>query len=293
MGKEEPFMNYITTGFCKLPDCDGSLVSRGVKGSKLRLGCGVNNLPRRILAAVAALGFSLTLASTTLCGATPIHAYQLNGSFADDFGGPMLVPGGPSGAGMLNAMNYTFGPSQGLSLSNALPNSATYSILIDFSLTDLSGYRKLVDFHALTSDDGVYDLNGNLNFYPVTTGPSGAFQSDVEVRLVITRDDSTDEFNGYVNGVLQITFTDSAGLGIFDAANNIINFFNDDAATGNGEASVGLVDQIAIYDMALTAAEVLDLGGPGGAVPEPSTWAMIGVGAVVLFGLRRRSRRRS
>ena len=172
--------------------------------------------------------------------------------------------------GTLNALNYTFSPSRGLSLSNALPDSAYYSIPIDFFRGPiLAGLQEACRFpRALTSDGSVYDLNSALNFYPVTTGPADAFQSDVEVRLIITRDGSTDEFNGYINGVLQITFTDSGDLALFGAANNIINFFNDDAATGSVEASAGLVDQIAIYDLPLTAAEAPAFGRTRRRSPE-------------------------
>ena len=35
-----------------------------------------------------------------------------------------------------------------------------------------------------------------------------------------------------------------------------VNFFIDDAATGGGEAAVGIVRRIRIYDVALTAAQV-------------------------------------
>ncbi len=193
-----------------------------------------------------------------LSGATEIHRYDLNGTYTDFYGGPSLSPNG----GTLHATNYTFGPNQGLSLSNALTNTGNYSILIDFSFTDLTGYRRILDFKDRTSDTGLYNLDTALNFYNHITGPPGAFATNVLARMVITRDSTTDVVSGYVNGLPQFSFVDSGGDGIFSGTNGIMNFFIDDLAVGN-EASAGLVDRISIYDTPLTAAEVLALGGPG------------------------------
>jgi hypothetical protein len=57
-----------------------------------------------------------------------IHDYQFLNNLNDSLGGPSLVSlGGTVGSG-----NYTFAAEQGLSLSNALPNSADYSLFMDF-----------------------------------------------------------------------------------------------------------------------------------------------------------------
>ena len=96
---------------------------------------------------------------------------------------------------------------------------------------------------------------------------------------------------GYVNGVQQISFTDSTGLAVFDATGNIMRFFEDDLNTGQREASAGVVDFIRIYNGALTAAEVRALEQ---AVPEPATLLLTGVGlsTLVVGTWRRRGRRR-
>jgi hypothetical protein len=177
-----------------------------------------------------------------------------------------------------------------LSLSNALSDAANYSIETVFNFSSLSGYRKIIDFKDLSSDTGLYNLHTALNFYNVATGPTGAFAPNVDARLVITRDSTTDLVNGYVNGTLQISFTDSSGLGIFSAANNIIQFFKDDFATGQREASDGVVDLIRIYDAPLTAAEVAALSNPDAAVPEPST--LVACFVAGLFSVTAYSRRR-
>lgn len=59
---------------------------------------------------------------------------------------------------------------------------------------------------------------------------------------------------GYVNGIQEITFTDTTNDAVFDAANNIMWFFDDDNVTGQRESSAGLATHISIYDGALTTA---------------------------------------
>src|SRR6476659_3669377 len=89
-----------------------------------------------------------------------IHDYELNGSYADEFGGPAVVPAG----GTLNATNYSFGANEGLSLSNAI-DSSNYSIELDFQFSTTSGYRKIIDFNDRADDEGLYNYNTDLNFY--------------------------------------------------------------------------------------------------------------------------------
>lgn len=226
------------------------------------------NLVRSIIP-ITMLGFITLAASPTQ--AALIHQYRLEGSFADDLGGPNLVPDG----GTLGSTSYAFGPNQGLSLSNGLPDPANYSIETIFRFANLSGYRKILDFKNLSSDQGLYTLDTALNFYNVAGGLASAFTPNVDVRLIVTRDDTTDKFVGYVNGVQQITFTDSSDLAVFTATNNIIQFFKDDFTTGQSEASAGIVDLIRIYDAPLSATAVAALGGPPVPVPEPSTLLLL------------------
>ena len=101
----------------------------------------------RFSISAALLVFSASPASAEL-----IHVYELNGSFADSLGGPDLVPNG----GSLGPTEYTFGPNEGLALSNAI-DPLTYSIEITFRITErLTGYIKLIDFANLSVDLGLY-----------------------------------------------------------------------------------------------------------------------------------------
>jgi Ca2+-binding RTX toxin-like protein len=182
------------------------------------------------------------------------HDYELNGSYADDLGGPALVPVG----GTLNATNYAFDANEGLSLSNAI-DSSNYSIEIDFQFATTDGYRKIIDFSNLASDSGLYNINTELELYPEPEGPNGAFAANTTAQLVLTRDGVTKQVVGYVNGVQQFSLTDDNDIAVFAAANNIAQFFQDDNRTHQGEASAGVVDRIRIFGQPLTASQVSDL----------------------------------
>jgi hypothetical protein len=217
------------------------------------------------MAVVLATGLASVASAASLA-----HDYELNGSLADSLSGPSLVSDG----GTIGANVYTFGADQGLNLSNALTNAGDYSIETRFEFDTLSGFRKIIDFKNLASDNGLYDLSTALNYFNFTTGPNGAFSAGQFADLVLTRDSATNQVTGYVNGVEQITFTDSTSDAVFSGPNNIMHFFEDDNVTGSRESSAGSVDFIKIYDGALSAQDVAGLSVP---LPK-SVWG----GAVLL-----------
>jgi hypothetical protein len=154
----------------------------------------------------AFLGITALLSVAFCCPANAalLHNYNLNGSLTDSLGGPSLVAHG----GVLGAADYSFGADQGLTLGGLnLVANGDYQIELGFSFDTPSGYRKIIDFSGLASDSGLYSLGSALNFYPVTTGPAGVFQSGQLVNLLLART-AAGVVTGSINGTQQFTFND-------------------------------------------------------------------------------------
>jgi hypothetical protein len=224
--------------------------------------------------------------AVSICGMTSAEAaslsnlYELNGTLNDTLGGASLVSNGGTLAG---GGGYVFNANQGPSLSNTI-NANNYSILMDFSLKDVGGYKKIVDFANLSSDNGPYNNSSELDFYPVAVGPQSSFSANVLARLVLTRDAATQTFTGYVNGVQQITFKDTGNDAVFSGPNRVAHFFQDDTVTSGGESTGGFLKKLAIYNGALSSQDVAALGGvnsPIGpaAIPTPALLpGLVGLG---------------
>lgn len=213
--------------------------------------------------------------------ASVVASYELNNTFADQLGGTSLTGNGGTFTGSALTDGLSFGANQGPTLTNgAIANSTSYSLELIFTLADVPGYNKIIDFSGRTQDNGLYIHNGALNFFGGAAG-SGIISNGQTAQVVLTNNAGT--VTGFLNGVQQFSFTDVNNLARIGAS---LHFFQDDSAVG-GEASPGFADLIRLYDAPLTAAEVAGLYRPGnftritpstGAVPEPATWAMMLLG---------------
>ena len=185
--------------------------------------------------------------------------------------------GGPNGT--VGATGFSLRLNSGLQIANGLFNAADKSIETAFSFDAISSWRRIIDFKNRTTDRGLYNFNGAIQFFPFATG-SDIFSHGGMVNIIATRDNATDTFNVYAGGVNILSLEDGTGDAIFSMLGQLVNFFRDDVAVPN-EASPSFFDKIRFYDEALTAieAQCLQTGSPEacgvapptGAMPEPAT----------------------
>ncbi|MCA1689575.1 MAG: hypothetical protein LC720_03770, partial [Actinobacteria bacterium] len=130
----------------------------------------------RAVAALVLAGLGLGLGVPAAAGAATLTAdYRFAGTYASSVAGaPALTPLGPGTnsfrtEAVLGSPQQvlTFPEGNGVTLAPTagVAPSGTYTVAILARLADVSGYRRYVDFKNGTSDTGLYDLNGNLDFY--------------------------------------------------------------------------------------------------------------------------------
>jgi Concanavalin A-like lectin/glucanases superfamily len=190
--------------------------------------------------------------------------YRFQGSLGSGVGGaPDLVEIGEGTSaftdeGMIGRSVLSFARGSGLSLSPTtdLIDGTEYTIEVLFRFDRPDGYRKIVDFEDGSVDEGLYVLDGCLNFYPRRSSSAIPIEPDSYVQVVLTRDPSS-RVVGYVDGIRQFAFRDTAAIA--EIASKTLRFFVDDSVTGGDEYSSGAVSQIRLFDRSLTADEIAAL----------------------------------
>lgn len=204
-----------------------------------------------------------------------MKSYDFNGGLSDSLGNgnDLVASGGTTSGG-----RYHFGDDQGLRLTDALSDTSNYGIEFRFRFDDdVSGYGKLIDFQDLASDDGLYVLNNQVNFYPVgTTG--GLMNAGTDYTVGVER--KNDIVSVFLDGTLLFDFLDDTGFYAVSGG-NILNFFQDDTPV-SGESFAGSVDFVRIHTDSST------FGQSPAAVPEPLSATVWGVGLIGAFIARRR-----
>lgn len=196
--------------------------------------------------------------------AAALADFQLNGTFANSGVGAATMT---SNGGVLGATGLTFGFNEGPTISG-LGTLTSYSLITQFRFDDVSGYRRIVDFSNRASDNGLYTLDGDLDFFPVAFGTPGVIGANELVTVRLTRA-TNNVVTGYINGASQWSFVDTAGEAII---HDHVNLFLDDFFFAN-EASSGFVNYATISD----------------SVPEPAAWGLMILGfAASGVALRRR-----
>jgi hypothetical protein len=257
------------------------------------------------------LGGMLATASAARADLIPVASYGFQNTFAADQGGvPALTAVDPLGTStfvtdtlygqtrqVYNFTGQTTPANQsGLTVNTTgLISPTVYSVAMVFEFDAAAGWRRIIDVQNRQSDNGFYvNPSSNLEVFPVAGG-TAAFTAGVYHDVVLTVSSGT--INAYLDGILQFT-TSSAVMNITDTTdnpNNLMGFFLDNVVGGGqGEYSTGKVGLIQLYNGVLDQSQITTLAANpfGTSVPEPSSIALMGLGAAgLMLGVRRRTRR--
>lgn len=229
----------------------------------LAAGCGRFQFDRAVASDAsvdAAIDAALDASVDASLVPAPLHRYPLAGSFADDQGGPPLTGLG----GAFEAGGYRFALNQGLRATDAVPlTTYTIDVTLAFDQVAAKRYQKIIDFKDLSTDEGFYVFGESLDFVidaateTQAIGPA-QFSAGTVTAVTLTRA-SDGVVTGYVDRVHQFEFTDPGAISEFTHAGRVANFAIDDNGTGQLEAGAGIIRQITIWDVALTAVQVAAL----------------------------------
>ena len=236
-----------------------------------------------LLRRAAAFFCGLVLLHASAGAAILIHEYALRGSLADSAGENSLTSLG----GDITALGYVFAANQGLNFSSRAFTPKNFSVEFSFNLDSTSGTNKIIDFHHLTADPGLYQQDGVLAFSPLASTTVPDLMPNTNVHVVLTRDGDTNVVTAYVNGQNRFSFVDEGALAVPPGLSNKLSFL---ASDGTENISGGTFNYLRVFNGALSSSEVSALfaAGPPVLVPEPSTLILLTLGVPVLALFRRR-----
>jgi uncharacterized repeat protein (TIGR01451 family) len=212
----------------------------------------------------------------------PIVEYPFNGTFTDVRGGSTVTvhpdcPGDPCNT----AAGTSFGTDAGggfwqWSTTNARGGGFTvdvnrdlghtYSVGVRFSFSELSSWRKIIDYKNRVDDTGFYLYNGQIEFYPKPRAETVYAPNEV-LDLIAVRQGSSGStagtFTVYVIGEggtvtkeLEIDDPDGDSIPAALGGKSRLGFFHDDLDTSAEATPSGKVWSVKIWDRALTEAEL-------------------------------------
>lgn len=237
----------------------------------------------------AVLLCGLALLSGPLPAAVLLHEYALRGSLNDSTDTTPLTALG----GDITALGYVFAANEGLSFSSRNFTPADFSIELSFKFDSTLGTNKIIDFHNLSSDPGLYSQDGKLSFAPAAGSGLLDISPGMDVHVVLTRDGATNLVTAYVNGQQRFSFVDNAGLASPPGFSNKLFFFVDES--NQTQTASGTVNYLRVFNGALTGNEVQAFfaGGAPSMIPEPSTYVLLGLGITAVVAQVRRHKKQS
>lgn len=162
---------------------------------------------------------------------------------------------------------YQWPLNNGLLLSPAtgvVPSNAWTMVLL-FRFDTVSGYRRILDTKNPAAENGLYEINGLMNFYPTAYGPGAVMAASNYVQVVLTRND-TNLVRCFVDGVSQFSFVDSSLYSTIAGPVPWIRFFIDNGS----ESSAGAVARIRLFSSELPPEQIPLLDRlPAAVAPAP------------------------
>jgi hypothetical protein len=213
----------------------------------------------------AAVGAALFFASTA-SAATLLGDYQLQGtrgssgpgSALTDLGpGPNIFQTEPVFGVTHQALVFPKGGGLKMNPTGLSPTGAS-SVVTTFRFTDLTSYRRILDYSNGTADSGIYVHDGKAAYYNVGAHESTTpkFTPNTFATVAVTVSDAPAATSIYVNGALATSFAARDTI-----VGDSLRFFKDNDVSGvPNEDSAGAVSCIRVYSGVLTDAEVAGIG---------------------------------
>ncbi len=206
--------------------------------------------------------------ATATAQATLVSKLDFNGSLNDAQGNAISTAYNNAaftfvnGAMVWTADTVNSGGGLLLRLPDAVFTENDYSIAIDFQYAEVTGYRKIIDFGGLGSDQGLY-VNSSLRLYSSGSYGSTMWSAATNYTVLVTRsgaDDTTRAYLVQANQLVQESkAADVAGNFVATLSGNdrALHFFHDDTITTAEHATAGSVSQIRIWNGTATLQDVL------------------------------------
>lgn len=144
----------------------------------------------------------------------------------------------------INRVVYHFAQGCDLTFTDAggLLASGSYTIELYFSLDQIAGYNKLIDFKDRAFDDGLYNWNGHFNLYPNYNSAASIMAANKYHYLAITRDATTKQMRFYHDGTTIGSYSDNTNVYLYDGQKKL-TFFRDDTVskTENASGSIAML----------------------------------------------------
>lgn len=140
-----------------------------------------------------------------------------------------------------------------IAIPDAIFTENDFSMAIDFSYSVISGYRKILDFSEMQSDQGLY-VNDQLRLYSGGNYGPTSFVADSMHRILITRDGANDTTRVYLYNGSTLQEESKVFDGTMDfvplliGAERVFYLFVDDSTTMSEFSPMAKVDMVRIWN---------------------------------------------